>query len=148
MIVGADVHAKIITNPSFREAVKYQQITSRRDMEKQIASWLGLDNYLVAGAFHNTAVEGQSATLAGILDPENAWLGYMNPEVSEKSQTAFKVFAFNGGEGGLGNRYRQGVEAKTYDLVQRNATHYEINLYVDLKVIMADAGVFITDAVA
>lgn len=148
LIVGFDVHQKLITNSTLRELRKYNAQMTVREMEKIIGPMLGVDNYMVGSSFYNSAEEGQTASMSFQIDPENAWLGYMDPAVAEYTYSAWKVFCWTGGDGPLANRYRQGVYTRVYDEVQTESTIYEGNIFVDLKVIAADAGVYITDAVA
>lgn len=143
MVVGSDVHKALVVNPQVRDAIKYTSATGGKMIEDFLAAYFGVEKYLVAGAFYNSAAEGASASLGYILDPDDVWCGYVSQEVKPKTYTACKTFAYrNGGSAS------KGIQTRSFDIQSKTSTRYEIEVFWDVKVTAADAGYFIDEAVS
>lgn len=144
IVCGEDVHTELLTHPILRDSVKHTGRTDSNVMRDAIKSWFGVDNYLVARGLYNSAAQGQTAVMANILTADDFFIGYVDPAPGLKKMTAFKSFVWNGPR----DAGSQGIVAKTFDLEAREVTRHEVNYYVDVKKVAADAGAFIDAAVA
>lgn len=142
-VAGAKTHARILSNVAVRASVKSANLMGPDTLEKFLAGYLGVEKYLVAGAYRTTSAEGATKTVDYILDSRAAWLGYVNPEIGKRKMTAFRVFAFEDG-----GRASDGMVVRSLDIEERTSTRHEIECFWDVKVINADAGVFFDAAVA
>ena len=144
-IAGLSVHRELVTNPIVRDAVKYTARTSLDELYGALAGFLGVEKYIPAGNFSNTAQQGQTASLSPILSAVDAWMGYVAPLPGMKTLSAFNVLGFNGGgKSGKSN----GMSVSSFDIPPKKCTRHELSLDVDVKVISADCGAFLDAAVS
>ena len=140
MVVGDTLHNAIVVNPQVRDAIKYTEPTMIRVVESKLAQYFGVEKYIVASAFYNSAAEGAATVMARILNTDSAWIGYVDPTVGTHVMTACKTFCYN-----MGGRASQGTYAYSYDDPSRTSTYYGIEWYVDVKTIAVDAGAYLSD---
>jgi hypothetical protein len=112
LVVGKQVDDKLKSHPLILEAVKYTTGGSAIS-NAAIAKYLGVDNYLVGTAFYDTAVEGQTASLAFVWG-KKALLCYVakgpsNPLMDEVSLGYMPSW---GGSGNGGIRVYEGRNAE------------------------------------
>lgn len=145
MIVGEDVHNVLATHSELRSAAQYTNLTTEQFMAdwQLLANFFGVERYVVAGGVYNSAKEGQTASMTTLVDADDVWVGYLDPNPGIKSMTAWSNFVWK--KGGKASR---GVEAKTFEIEKLDCVRHEVNLYHDVKIISADAGAFIDEAVA
>lgn len=143
MVVGAVAHARLLTNATVRDHIKYTSIPTKAKVRQELASYFGVDKYLVAGAYRTTSAETATKAISYILDSKAAWIGYVNPEIGKRKMTSFRTFAYKDG-----GRASDGVVVRTIDMPWITSTRYEIETFWDVKVINADGGVFFDAAVA
>lgn len=144
IVAGEDVHTTLLTHPILRDSVKHTGRTDSMVMEKAIASWFGVDTYLVARGQYNTAAQGQTKSMSAILTADDFWIGFLDPSEGKKKMTAFKSFVWNGYK----KAGSKGVVARTFDITHRSLIRHEVDYYIDVKKVSADAAGFIDAAVA
>jgi len=146
MVVGRSVHKRLLTHAIVRDAIKYTEQTTMKniDVNAKMAAFFGVERYLVARAFRNTANEGQTASLGKIVNSLDMWLGYVNPSPGKRKLSAAYTFAWTGPQG-VGS---DGVVTRKFDIETKTTTRREIETFWDVKVISADAGAFVDDCVA
>lgn len=147
MVVGADVHAQVITNTVVRDAIKHTDktfIDGASLSNTQLASFFGVERYLVARGIYNTAAKGATVSMGYLVNKKDLWLGYISPTKGKKKLTAVSVFAWRGPDGVGSN----GLVTYKYDDDDIRSTVYGIEEYIDVKIISADAGAFVDDCVA
>ena len=143
MIVGQLVHRRLVVNSVVRDALKYTEPTLLRIVENKLSEFFGIEKYIVAGAFYNSAVEGQTATLAKLFPTDGVFMGYVNEAQGKKVMTAAKTFGWKGTHG----QGSKGVAGYVFPIPQKEVTRYEVDLHADVKIVSADAGAFIATAV-
>lgn len=141
MVVGTDVHKEIVTHSDVRSALQYTNATTLGTVESMLASYFGVDEYIVLRTIYNSAVEGQTASLAFQGNAKDMGLFYVAPNPGKRVVSAAYTFAFNGMGG------TNGLVARKYDVDELTSTKREIDAFWDVKVISADAGVFVDDCV-
>jgi len=144
MIVGTSVHKALVTNSIVRTALQYTMPTHSKAINEQLlASFFDVDQYVVARGIYNSAKEGQTATLSKLVTATGMWLGYVNPNPGLKSLSAAYTFAWTGPDGVGSN----GVSTRKFQIEAKTTDRYEIEFFVDVKVISADAAAFVTTCV-
>lgn len=144
IVAGEDVHVDLLTHPILRDSVKHTGRTDSNVMMNALASWFGVDTYMVARGQYNSAAQGQTVSMGAILTADDFWIGYLDPSEGAKKMTAFKSFVWNGPK----NAGSKGIVARTFDIPHRSVTRHEVDYYIDVKTVAADAGAFIDAAVA
>jgi len=133
LIMGREVFDKLKWHPDITDLVKYtQKAVVTPDL---LASCLSLDRCLVAHSIYNTAKEGATESIS-FLWGKKALLAYIDPNAGVRGMTLGKSF---GTKDRLVERYRE--DKIRSDVVR--ALHI-----VDEKLICANAGYLIADAVA
>jgi hypothetical protein len=90
MIVGKQVHNRLLTHPKVLDAVKYTMggVTVTNEV---LARYFGVERYFVGGAFQDTANEG-AAEAMGYIWGKFAWIGYVNPNLNAMSMQSAPTF--------------------------------------------------------
>lgn len=147
MVVGANVKDALRSNADIRDMIKYTQRGVATD--EVLAALFEVDNFMVARAVYNSAVETNDAdgglSMEFIADPNAILLLYIAPTGGLKTPTAIARFGWTGlipgamnNMGGVITRGRDSRASSDW-LQARNA--------YDLKQVSADLGVFISNAV-
>lgn len=144
MVVGENVHAKLLTNAVVRDAIKHTEKTFVKEVYAQLASFFGLEKYVVARGIYNTAAEGATVSMDYLVNKKDMWLGYVNPNPGKKKMSAAYTFAWTGPDG-VG---QDGVVTRQFPDKDRKVDVYEVETFHDVKIISADAGAFVDDCVA
>lgn len=140
MVVGYDVHVALLTSAVVRDAIKHTEFTGPQEVYAKMARFFGVDKYLVAGAFYNSAAEGATDSFGFLVASDSVWAGYIDPREGKKVYTACKTFAYNArGEAA------DGVVARKWDQQNETSTYHEVDTFWDVKIVAADAGYFIDD---
>lgn len=138
LVLGANVHAALRSNPDIVDRVKYTQ-TGIATLGV-LASLFEVENVSIARAVYNAAAEGAEDDFEFIADPNAMWLGYVEKSASMDAPTAVARFAWTGlipgamnDAGGVINR---GRDDRAYSdwIHSRNA--------YDLKQVSPDLGIF------
>lgn len=143
LVVGQTTHHKIIVNPQVRDSLKYTTFTSVREVAGKLAAYFGVDQYHVAGGFYNSAAENQTATLTQLLAAKGALLTYVDATVGKHVMTGARTFAWK-----RDGRGSNGIYVREFRMENLKSTRYEFELYVDVKLITADAGAYFNGIVA
>lgn len=137
LLLGKQVWDKIKHHPAFLERVKYSQkgvIT-----EDLLASLIGVDRVIVAGAGKNTADEGQTDTM-GYIWGKNAILAYVAPTIGQKLMTLGLTYTW---------KQMQVERLRGSNEEDRKGTYVRVgNHYYDQQIVSALAGYLIQTAVA
>lgn len=137
LVVGRAVWSKIKHHPDFIERIKY---TQRGVLTADIvASVLEIERLLIARAIENTAIEGQTATMAYIVG-KKALLAHVAPRPSLRRASAGYTFHWRR-FGGLTFIRRLRDDFKMLDRI-------EAHTYFDQKLVASDCGYFFDAAVA
>ena len=100
LVLGSNVRKRLKNHPEIIDRIKY----SERAMINNalMAAMFEVDNLRVARALYNTANERLPGDQHGgvnlqyIVDPNSAWLGYIDPNPALNSPTAIATFAWDG----------------------------------------------------
>lgn len=147
MIVGSDVHTQVVTHSVVRDAIKYTDktfIEGSSLTNAQLASFFGVEKYIVARGIQNTAAEGATASMGYIVNTKDMWLGYAQPSPGKRKMSAAYTFAWTGPDG-VGS---DGVVTRKFEDIDRKIDVYESEMFIDVKVVAADAAAFVDDLVA
>ena len=87
VVLSKDAVDAILKNTAFRTAVQYTSFPSPEELRGKIASWLDVENVIIADAVNNTAKEGQTDVLDYIWT-DVAYVLYVNPNPAIDSTTA------------------------------------------------------------
>lgn len=92
VVLSKDAVDAVLKNTAFRTAVQYTSFPSPEELRGKIASWLDVENVIIADAVNNTAKEGQTDTLDYIWT-DVAYVLYVNPNPAIESTTAgYKLY--------------------------------------------------------
>jgi len=138
MALGYIVHQALVNHPDIIDRVKYVQAATLATVENALAAAFGVSNYLVGKATYNSANEGQTASLAAIID-DDCLVTYTSGSPSLFDASAGYTFVWNPG-GGVGqiSRWRDG--ANDADLLKHKEQW-------DQKAVATDCGYFFSDIV-
>jgi hypothetical protein len=137
LIMGKQVFDALLDHPAVIERVKYSQLgILNTDL---LARFFGVERILVGGAGKNGSKEGQADSMSYIWG-KNAILAYVNPRIGQKMIT-------------LGNTYRwkSRVTERLNGTDERDRRGQFIRVgddYYDLKIVAAEAGYLIKNAIA
>jgi hypothetical protein len=134
IVFGARVWEAIVDHPEFIERIKYSE--KAIVTEDLVASVLGLNEVIVAGAVENTANEGATDAFDFILG-KNALLCYSAPAPSIQVPSAGYTFSWSAftGAGPAGQR------VKRFRMPQLDSDRVELEMAYDQKVVASDLGV-------
>lgn len=141
LVVGPLVWNILKNHSAILDRIKYTQkgiVT-----EQLVAPLLGVDKLLVANAIYNSAIEGQTAVMADIYG-KAALLTYSAPAPSIRRPSAGYCFSWKGligsGEGG--------VRIKKFRMEHLESDRIEGEMAWQFKVVCADCGVYMYDAIS
>lgn len=143
MVVGAKVHRAILKNAAVRNAIRYTNTLTLKEVRSKLEDYFDVENYVVGWSAYNSAEEGQTASMGFILGSEDAWVGYVDPNPGLRTITAATTFAWKGPDG-FGNN---GMVGKTIPVPLRRSNRYEADWFIDVKVVASAAGVFFDDCI-
>jgi hypothetical protein len=94
LVLGANVHAALRSNPDIVDRVKYtQRGIATLDV---LAALFEVDRVKVARAVFNAAAEGADDDFEFIADDNGMWLGYIEPTPRLNAPTAVARFGWTG----------------------------------------------------
>lgn len=139
-VIGPDVfdvlcdHADIID--------RYKHTSAKSITAEMIASLFLLEELLVAEAVHNTAVKGQAVSMANIFG-KHLLLAFAQRRPALMAPSAGYCFSW-AGLYGAGN---DGLRTKRIPAPLLNSNRIENEMAYDMKVVAADCGAFLEDAI-
>jgi len=138
IVFGATSFRSFCNNSATLDRIKYtQQGTITEDL---IGSLLGLPRVFVLRGVENTAVEGQTTTMARIGNDDDVFICYTPDSPSLMTPSAGYSFSWN--------RYLAGSAGQRvhrYDRPERRSTRIEVEAAYDYKLIAATLGVYAVD---
>lgn len=143
LVLGANVHPKLRSNPDIVERVKYTQtgIANRQ----VLADLFEVERVVVARSLYNAAAEGADDDFEFIADPNAMLLAYIEPSPAMDAPTAIARFGWTGlipgATANSGGVITRGRDNRAYSdwIHSRNAFDYVL--------VSSDLGIFIRDAV-
>lgn len=148
MVVGESVDTAVRTNAVVRAALQYTMQTKLENITNQmLASFFGVEQYIVASGLYESAKEGAASSLAYISGAKKVWLGYINPKPGKKRMSAMYTFAWKNAPGSNS----EGIVARKIDMMASGKTveRHELECFWSVpKIVSADAGAFIDDVVS
>jgi hypothetical protein len=94
LVLGANVHAALRTNPDIVDRVKYtQRGIASLDV---LAAVFEVDRVMVCGSIYNAANEGADDDFEFIADENAMWMGYIEPSARMDAPTAIARFGWTG----------------------------------------------------
>jgi hypothetical protein len=142
LVLGANVHNALRTNPSMVDRVKYTQTGIMT--AALLAALFEVDKVKTCRSVYNAALEGATDDFEFIADPNAMWLGYIEPTATLDAPTAIARFGWTGlipgataPNGGVINRGRDGRAYSDW-IHSRNAFDY--------KQVSADLGIYFSYA--
>lgn len=150
LVLGANVRKRLKNHPEFVDRIKYTAggvITNA-----VMAALLEVENVRVANAIYNTAAERMPDDDNGgedfsyIVDPNSAWLGYIDNSPALNSPTAIAYFAWDslvpGQTNDMGGVISRGRDGRAY------TDYFHSRHAFGMQKVSDDLAVFIKDAVA
>lgn len=139
IVLGANVHTALRTNPEIQDVIKY---TERGVASLQtLASLFEVDQVRVARSVYNTAAEGATDDIQFIADENAMWLGYIEPTPRMDAPTAIARFGWSGLMGGAANQVG-GVTVRGRDNRASSDWIQSHNAF-DYVQVSADLGIFL-----
>lgn len=151
LVLGSNVRKRLKNHPEFVDRIKYT--SSAMITNAVMAAMFEVDNLRVARAFYNTAAEkapsvddtgGENITY--IVDPNAAWLGYIDPNPTLDSPTAIATFAWDslvpGQTNDFGGVISRGRDGRAY------SDYFHSRQAFGMKKISDDLAVFVKDVLA
>lgn len=150
LVLGSNVRKRLKNHPEFVDRIKY---TSSAAITNAImAALFEIDNLRVARSIYNAAEERMPGDNSGgkdfryIVDPNAAWLGYIEPNPTLDSPTAVATFAWDslvpGQTNEMGGVISRGRDGRAY------SDYFHSRQAFGMKKISDDLAVFINDALA
>lgn len=154
LVLGSNVRKRLKNHPEFIDRTKY---TSSAAITNAImAALFEVENVRVARALYNTAAEKVpnkadgdkmgGKELSYIVDPNSAWLGYIDPNPSLNSPTAIATFAWDslvpGQTNDMGGVISRGRDGRAY------SDYFHSRQAFGMKKVSDDLAVFIKNAVS
>ena len=137
LVLGKQVWDKLKHHPAFLERVKYSQkgVIS----EDLLASLVGVDRVIIAAAGKNSAVEGQTDSMAYIWG-KHAILAYINPRLGQKMITLGLTYQW---------KTRKVERLRGTNEEDRKGAYVRVgDHYYDMNLVSASAGYLVKNAVA
>jgi len=149
LVLGSNVRKRLKNHPEFVDRIKYT--SSAAITNAVMAAMFEIDNLRVARAIYNTADEKPISVddtggenFAYIVDPNAAWLGYIDPTPSLDSPTAIATFAWDslvpGQTNDMGGVISRGRDGRAY------SDYFHSRQAFGMKKVSDDLAVFISDA--
>lgn len=142
LVMGRRVYDALKNHPDFLDRVKYtQKGVVTKDL---MAEMFDVERVLVANAIQNTAKKGQNANMSFILG-NHLLLCYTTKTPKLKTATAGYTFVWTGlmGSNALGGR----INRFSMPMLGIGTERIECELCYDMKVVAADMGIFVYNAV-
>jgi hypothetical protein len=150
LVLGSNVRKRMKNHPEFVDRIKYT--SSAAITNAVMAAMFEIENLRVARAIYNTAEERLPNDQHGgknfqyIVDPDSAWLGYIDPNPSLDSPTAIATFAWDslvpGQTNDFGGVISRGRDGRAY------SDYFHSRHAFGMKKVSDDLAVFINDALA
>jgi hypothetical protein len=115
-IMGEIVNSRLRNHPDLIDRIKYVVQASVANIDNALAAVFGIQNWLVSKASYNSANEGQTASMAAIID-DDLLVCYTTPTPGMFEASAGYTFAWGGG-GGTGSIYQVRNDLVHADLIQ------------------------------
>lgn len=141
LVLAEDVWTKLQDNEDFLDRIAYTQ--RKIVSEELLASVLGIEEVLVAGAVENTAKEGATLSMDWVYT-KDALLVYSAPRPSIQKPSAGYTFSWTGYLGAS----RNGLRIKRLRMDPINSDRIEGEMAYDQKQVAADLGVFFNNCIA
>lgn len=142
LVVGPEVHDKLIDHPDIIDKMKYVAIPTPQATEAMLAQMFQVDRYLVGQSVAATSVEGQTLT-TGFQWGKHALLCYTPPRPSLMTPAAGYNFSWNAFGNGFGIRINRFAMRHL-----NNAERVEGDMAYDMKVVAPQCGYFFASTVA
>lgn len=142
LVMGRRAYDALKNHPDFLDRVKYtQKGVVTKDL---IAEMFDVERVLIANAIQNTAKKGQAADMSFILG-NHLLLCYTTNAPKLKTATAGYTFVWTGlmGANALGGR----INRFSMPMLGIGTERIEMELAYDMKVVAADMGIFVENAV-
>lgn len=137
LILGKQVWDKLKNHPAFMERVKYSALGVMT--EELLAEIVGVAKVLVGGAAYTSSAEGQTEATSYIWG-KNAILAYVNPRIAPKLMTLGLTYTW---KTLIVERLNGSAEQ------DRKGTYVRVgDFYYDIKLVAANAGYLVKNAVA
>lgn len=144
LVLGAAVRRTLRSHPDIADRIKYVGIGLAD--EAKLQELFDVPNVMTARSIYNAADEGATDSFQYIVDARSAWMGYIEPNPGLDSPTAIANFAWQGLIAGQTNDFggviTRGREDRAY------SDWFHNRMAFDLKVVAADLGVFLQNAVS
>lgn len=149
LVLGSNVRKRMKNHPEFVDRIKYT--SSAAITNAVMAAMFEVENLRVARAIYNTAEERApddedgGVDLQYIVDPDAAWLGYIDPNPTLDSPTAIATFAWDslvpGQTNDFGGVISRGRDGRAY------SDYFHSRQAFGMRKVSDDLAVFIADAV-
>lgn len=149
MVLGARAYEKLRQAPALIDLFKYTQgglinIELIRDMFE-------VDRVVICRTVYNSAdeqgVTKDAENLQYIIDPDSAWLGYVEPEPMQDAPTAVAMFVWTGYEAGLAGTNMGGIIRRGRDDRARS-DWFQITDAMAYRAVATELGVFFNKVIA
>ena len=144
LVLGTNVRRELRSHPDIADRIKYVGIGLAD--EAKLQELFDIPTVVTARSIYNASDEGVADSFQYIVDAQSAWLGYIEPSPGLDSPTAIANFAWQGLVAGQTNDFggviTRGREPRAY------SDWFHNRMAFDLKVVAADLGVFLKDAVS
>lgn len=140
--MGRRVYDALLLHPDILDRIKFTQTgIMTKDL---LARFFDVENLVIAEAIQNTALKGQDATMQFMLG-NNVLLTYSAPRPALRTATAGYIFTWVGlmGSNAFGGR----INRIPIPLRGIGTDRIEVELAYDMKVVSADMGALIENAV-
>lgn len=141
LVVSPDLDDVLKDHAAILDRIKYTQ--KGMISNELIASVLELDEYMVAEAIEDTAVEGASSSMAAIASTKDALLVYAAPNPGIMTPSAGYTFGWSGLFGSV-----EGARVSKFRMEHLKSDRVEGEMAFDMKLVASDLGVFISNAIA
>lgn len=136
MVISREVADVLIEHPDVKANVI--QVTGGNITYEQLRIYFGIENLAIAGAFDNSAADGQAAVASRIWG-DSVVLGYVDPSASRnfEAPTFIRSFEWTGV-----------TPMESYRDVDRKTDFHTSDLYLDEKLAGGDLGYHLSDVLS
>ena len=136
MVISREVADVLIEHPDVKANVI--QVTGGNITYEQLRIYFGIENLAIAGAFDNSAADGQAAVASRIWG-DSVVLGYVDPSASRNFEAPTFIRAFE---------WTGVTPMESYRDVDRKTDFHTSDLYLDEKLAGGDLGYHLSDVLS
>lgn len=144
LVLGVNVRRTLRSHADIADRIKYVGVGLAD--EAKLQELFDVPNVMVARGLYNTAAEGSPDSFNYTVDPNGAWMGYIEPSPAINKPTAIMTFAWTGLIPGVTNALGGVIERGRDD--RAHSDWFQNRMAFGMEQVSADLGVFFQNVVS